>query len=329
MISTENITLLVDIIKFSTAIDELKMSSCNITDFYWVLTLLSLKNLKYLDLSHNPIILTKSCEIEQKSKSLENDSLQYLSLFNCGLSAQCTHKVIKQLNSFSSLQYLNLNSNTIDVCPVVVNDIATLVSNNPQMSDFSLPSCSLSNDMMRCIFDGIKCVKSLRHIDFSTNQVNDSLADDLAALKASSDDLVELRFSEMVLTHGGFTQLGNSILIVRGLNNISITGVHLTDTNTCNLITVITNNKQLQVLDISDCVIPELKKHTVFIAMIDVTSLKSLKLNNIVISDTIEDTVLAVLANNANLNYLEIIGCKMNTARLNAVSNFDKLKVVL
>ena len=330
LISTENVTVLVDIIKYSTAIDELKMSSCNITDIYWILTLLSLKNLKYLDLSHNPVILTRSCEVEQRSKSLENDTLQYLSLFNCGLSAQCTRKVIKQLRSFSSLQCLNLGLNTVDVYPAVVNDITTIVSSNQQMSNFSLPSCLLSNDMMTCILDSIKGVKSLRHIDFSTNQVNDSLADDVAALKASCDYLVELKFSEMVLTHVGFTQLGNSILIIHGLNNISITGVQFIDTNTYNLITLITNNKQLQVLDISDCVIPELKKHTLFIAMIDVISLKSFKLNNIVISGTIEDQVLAVLANNVNLEYLEIIGCKMNTARLNVViSNFDKLKVLL
>ena len=327
LFSIENVALLVDLIKESAAVYELKMSSCNVTDFYWILTLLSLKELKYLDISHNSVSLAANCELDQKT--FENDTLQFLSLFNCALSSQCMHKVIMQLKCYSSLRYLNLNLNMIEVGPTVVDDITTVISNNHHINNFSLPSCSLPNKMMSCIFDGIKSVKSLRHIDFISNQVNDNLAGDLATLVASNDDIVELNFTELTLSDSGLKQLGNSILIMKGLTNIRINGAHFTDSDACNLATFITNNKLLQSLDLSDCVIPEVKKNIIFEAMVNLKCLKSLRLNNIAISDTVADIVFAVLANNCNLEYLEIHGCDMNTTKLNeAFSKYVNLNVV-
>ena len=327
LFSIENVALLVDLIKDSAAVDELKMSSCNVTDFYWILTLLSLKELKYLDISHNSVSLATNCELNQKT--FENDTLQFLSLFNCALSSQCMHKVITQLKCYSSLRYLNLNFNTIEVDPTVVGDITTVISNNHHINNFTLPSCSLPNKMMSCIFDGIKSVKSLRHIDFSSNQVNDNLVGDLAILVTTNVDIVELKFSELTLSNSGLKQLGNCILIIKGLTNIRINSAHFTDSDACNLATFITNNKLLQSLDLSDCVIPEVKKNIIFEAMVNLKCLKSLRLNNIAISDTVADIVLAVLANNCNLEYLEIHGCDMNTTKLNEVfSKYVNLNVV-
>ena len=65
----------------------------------------------------------------------------------------------KRNHTTETLQFtavFKLKLNTIEVDPTVVNGIATVISNNQQITDFSLPSCFLSNDMIRCIFDDIK-----------------------------------------------------------------------------------------------------------------------------------------------------------------------------
>ena len=324
LLTNENIAHLADLVKYSAAIEKLQMSNCNITNFYWILTFLDLKKLKHLDLSHNIVNFTTNCEYELHN--IDDENLQSLSLLNCALPSQWTHKVITQLKHFTSLQYLNLSLNTME--NEVVNDVAFIISKNKQIKHFSLPSCSFSNDMIRCIFDAIKRNEVLKLIDFNSNQVNDDLASDVEALTASTSTL--LQFFGLILGHSGFKQLGNGLLFMQGLNYISITGVHFGYTDACNLAVLIDNNKSLQSLDISSCVISEVGKLIIFKNMICLTSLKSLNLKNTVITDTVIDRLLDVIEKNTDLEYLEVTGCEINTAKLSEViSDFNKLKVVI
>ena len=327
--TTENTILLVDLIKH-TVIEELKSSNCNITNFSWVLTLLNLKELKYLDLSYNTVSVI-DYEKELQSHDLKNDCLHFFSLFNCNLTSWCTHKLITQLTNFKSLRHLNLNSNTLEIHPAVVDDIVTVISNNKHISYFSLPNCFLSNDMIQHIFDAIQRVKSLNHIDFGSNQINNQLASNVAAAISSNSGLVQLRFSELVLTHSGFSQLSKSMLIMKGLKNISITGVHFTYDDACNLVTLINNNQSVILFDISDCVMSDKGKNIIFQAIVKLTSLKSLNLKNIEISDMVEDNLWKVIENNKNLEYLEVTENKINLQKLSEVlsqSNLNRLKLV-
>ena len=62
--------------------------------------------------------------------------------------------------------------------------------------------------------------------------------------------------------------------------------------------------------------------------MINLTSLTLLNLKNIVLSGAVEDKVLDVIA---SLEYLEVTGCEMNTAKLTKVTgcgSVSNLKVI-
>ena len=118
---------------------------------------------------------------------------------------------------------------------------------------------------------------------------------------------------------------------MEGLNIISITGVCFTNTEAYHLATLINNNKSVKSFDISNCVMSDKAKNIIFDAMINLTSLTSLNLKNIVFSGAVEDKVLVVIANNTSLEYLEVTGCEMNTAKLSKVTvcgSFSNLKVV-
>ena len=306
-------------------LEKLEISRCNITDYFWISEFLCLKELTHLDLSHN-LFNSGAVYVEEKQYFMYNN-LQFLSFFNCKLSPDFTHGVIKKLKGFKSLHYLNLGLNTIEAHSTVVDDIATVICNNTQISDFSLPTCLLSSNMMRLLLSALKCTVSLKFLDFNINQVNDMLADDVGALMAHNHNLVQLKFSELVLTQDGFNHIVDSLQVIKGLKNISITGVVLTDKDAHHIATLIANNNSIQSLDISNCILSE--KKTIFIAMKHLVSLKSLNLQNIVITDDVEDELAAVIAKNINLKRLEMSGCKMNEAfsmkLSNILSNFKSV----
>ena len=290
---------------------------------------------QYINLSHNEIV---GNAIDALVSILHSDYLEHINLQNCGLKSAGSKNVIVALESIFTLQSVDLSLNEMAEDSSV--HVAGMIANNENIEVLCLPDCvhySAKSDflsptylylhMMRCIFDHIKGAKSLKCVEFGSSQVNDILANDVAAITARG--LVQVKFSELILTHNGFKQLTNGILIIEGLNDITITSVHFTYTESCHLATLITNNKSVKLFDISNCVMSDEGKNIIFKAMTNLTSLKFLCLNNIVISDTVEDKVLDVIANNTNLEYLEVTGCEMNTVKLNeAISTFNNLKVV-
>ena len=229
--------------------------------------------------------------------------------------------------------------------------VASLITNNATtIQNFSLTSCQMTNTQKVLI------VKSLHKLDIALLQylnIRDNLCSGvadfkiIASLKHSftktncrlTDNIViaamrnhkNLIISNLVINQNTLTEL--NVNLINGVShlrtkNISITGVHFTEGDVDNLATLINNNKLLQLFDISNCVMSEKGKNTIFEAMINLTSLKSLNLKNLVISDTLEDKVLVVIANNTSLEYLEVTGCEINTAKLREVtSSFNGLKV--
>ena len=304
------------------------------------------RKIQHINLSHNDIIgHTKDTVVSMLSSS---KCLKYINLQKCGLMYAGSRDIIMALANCKFLKSVDLSLNEMADCSV--DHVGTMIANNknieilylPDYNEFTssshvrtikssltLKNYSFSSELTECILDATETVKSLKHIKFSSNQVNDKIAGDVAALTAGNAGLVQLKFSDLILTNSGFKQLGWSTRIMKGLNNISITGVDFTNFESCYLATLISNNKELQSFDISNCVISEKGKNIVLKALINLECLKSLKLKNIIFKDTLEDKVLNVIANNINLQYLEITGCKMDTLKLmEVVDSFNGLKIV-
>ena len=336
---------IVSIIKHNNNLMHIEMAACNFNKNGIVKICKSIGSctkLQHINLSYNEIA-DQAIDAVVSMLSLCT-CLEYINLQKCGLTYTGSKDVTMALESISTLKYVDLSLN--EMAEDLAVHIGTVITNNTSFEILCLPDCkyasanssienkdlscySFSNYMVRCIFDSIKNVKSFRCVNFGSSQVNNDLASEVAALTASNRGLVQLKFSELILTHSGLKQLGSSILIIEGLNDISITGVHFTYADADNLATLIKNNKSLKSFDISDCVMSDKGKNVMFEAMINLTSLQSLILKNIVISGSVEDEVLGVIEKNTNLEYLEVTGCEMNTVKLNEViSSFNNLKVV-
>ena len=328
------------IIRDNTYLRHIEMAGCNF-DMNGIVkicnSLSSCTRLQNINLSHNKIT---AHAIDAMVSVLQSHWLECINLQNCGLTSAGSKNIIMALKVLNTLKSVDLSLN--EMVEDLAVHVAGMIANNKNIKVLCLPDCvtsasssiSLSpyyllSHLMKCILDHIKASKSLRHVEFGSSKVNDNLAKDVAAI--TSGGLVVVKFSELVLTNNGFKQLINSILIMEGLNNISITGVHFTNTESYHLATLINNNKSVKSFDISNCVMSDKPKNIVFDAMINLTSLTSLNLKNIVFSGAVEDKVLVVIANNTSLEYLEVTGCEMNTAKLSKVtacSSFSNLKVV-
>ena len=326
------------ILRCNTKLMHIEMAGCNL-DINGIIIIcrsfLSCTRLQNINFSHNKII---GDAIDAVVSALYNHNLEGVNLQNCGLTSVSSKNIIMALENITTLKSVDLSFNEMAEDSAV--HVAGMISNNKNIEVLCLPDCvtSASSNInlspvyllshhMKCIFDHIKDSKSLRHVEFGSSKVNDILAEDVAA--TTSRGLVVVKFSELILTNSGFKQLTNSILIMEGLNSISITGVHFTNTESYHLATLINNNKSVKSFDISNCVMSDKAKNIIFDAMINLTSLKSLNLKNIVISDTLEEKVLIMITNNINMEYLEVTGCEINIAKLLEVtSSFNYLKVV-
>ena len=322
------------IIRDNTNLRHIEMAGCNFDIDGLIKICKSIRcsctTLQNINLSHNKIT---GGAIYAVVSVLNNYYLEFINLQNCGLTSASSKNIIMALENLNTLKSVDLSLNRMAEDSAV--HVAGMIANNKNIEVLCLPICInlspaylLSWHTVKCIFDHIKGSKSLRHVEFGC-KVYDLFAKDVAAI--TSGGLAVVKFSELVLTNSGFKQLLNSILIMEGLNSISITGVYFTNIESCHLATLINNNKSVKSFDISDCVMSDKAKNIIFDAMINLTSLTSLNLKNIVFSGAVEDKVLVVIANNTSLECLEVTGCELNTAKLSKVtvcSNFSNLKVV-
>ena len=331
-----------DIIRNNKYLVQIEMAACNFDKVGIVQICQSIglcSRFQHINFSCNKKI---SCTVGAVVSMLsESKNMEYINLQCCGLTCAGSRDVMMALAVLSSLKFVDLSLNEMTEDSVV--HVAEMITKNKYMEvlclpDFKfttvsgsikLPSYSLTNYMVIQFLWAIRDSRSFKRVEFGCIQINDDLASEVAALIARNIGLIQLKFSELILTNSGFRQLGNSILIMEGLNSISITGVHFTYSESCHLATLINNNKSVKSFDISNSVISDKAKNIIFEAMINLTSLMSLNLKNIVISDTLEDKVLVVITNNTSLEYLEVTGCEINIAKLREVtSSFNYLKVV-
>ena len=325
-------------VRDNTSLRHIEMAGCNF-DMNGVIriceSICSRTTLQNINLSHNKIT---GHAIDAVVSILHGNYLECINLQNCKLKSASSRNIIMALENNTNLKSVDLSLNEMAEDSAV--HVAGMITNNKNIEVLCLPNCVtsvnlstayLSRHMVKCIFDHIKGSKSLRRVEFGSSKVNDILAKEVAAITSIYRGLMVVKFSELILTNSGFKQLTDSILIMEGLNSISITGVHFTNTESYHLATLINNNKSVKSFDISDCVMSDKAKNIIFDAMINLTSLTSLNLENIVLSGAVEDKVLVVIANNTSLKYLKITGCEMNTTKLNKVTvcgSFSNLKVI-
>ena len=246
----------------------------------------------------NQLLSIFSCKLE----------LQWLELYKCQLQTNHIKQIFNILKQMKYLQHVDLRENFMSSDPI--NELAAMIKNSKQIQTLYLPECTLKDQDLRIIIQAMHSISSLEYVDFSTNKVDNELANDIAILCANNTNLKKLKFTEIKLDHNGYNFLKRSLVYFYGIKQFSITDCNFNDQDEENIAIALNNNKYIQKLDLSNCKM--LYSVNIFKKLAATSLLQCLVLNNITIIDQMEDELIAIINNNSNLKHLEMAGCNMS-----------------
>ena len=170
--------LMISIITNNPGLSQFTLCRCEISESALVRILHSiaefLRNLLYINLSHiecsckvvNHIITVISCNIK----------LKHINLFNCQLLTVDVRSIIQTAKNLTTLEYFDLSCN--QATGYLANDITTLVANNKNIKEMSLPNYTIliSNNSHEVVL----------------NTVTDILVNDIATIIATNKSITKL-----------------------------------------------------------------------------------------------------------------------------------------
>ena len=233
--------------------------------------------------------------------------LTLLDLSNCQLQSKETMKILVVLKLMKCLLHVDLSANymTSDAA----KGIAELIVNNKNIQTLSLPNCDLNQNNLKIIIKAMKNASYLQYIDLSTNKIDNELASDVATFCAHNNKLQQLKFTELKLDQSGFDDLKDCLLRIHGIKYFNLNNCSFTDQDAIVVTHAIRNNSEIQELDLSNCTVP----HGLCILkqLKAISLLQCLKLNNVTITDQMENETIMLIDNFSCLNHLEMAGCNL------------------
>ena len=301
----------------SSGLEQLTLSNCKITGeelSYWK-GISDMSKLKYLNLSKNPISILGAELIQNMITKARQ--LQYLNLSSCSIQPEKLDQIIIQLKDINSLQYLNINDSKLS--DESASKLIAVVIKNARIQQFHFSNCNLKGSQVTDLFNVFKhrtCVKS---IDISLNETSSGFTKDLIEVVTRNHFATWIMLSKLELNQQELQILSKTLPLMMKLEHLSITGGRFSHIDACNFATLINNNKCLKFLKISDCVLSDNEKLKIFMAMKNITSLTHLVLNNIAITNQVQNDISTVIAKNTELQHIELTGC-LNIAFIRSIS---------
>ena len=230
---------------------------------------------------------------------------------NCLLQPTEVKNIFNVLKQMKCLQHVNLSENTMK--GDAIDEIAAMIKNNEHIQSLSLPNCVLDQKDLRIIIQAMQTVSSLQYVDFSNNILDNELASDIALLITKNCKLKELKFSKLELNQGGFRQLNNCLIKIKGLQAFNIFNCSFAGQNAVKLKAVINNNLKIQEIYLSNCIIPadissSLLSHA--------TELKWLNLSDCLLKSNEIKMILILLK---QMKYIQHVDLSENIMESNAV----------
>ena len=266
------------------------------------------KNLKYLNLGHNTVLKKVVIEIASLLSGLT--SLEYFNILNCQVEPSGTKTIVSKLKELNTLQcvYLNLNTTTHDA----IDDLAEMITNNKSIQRLALPEYDEGFYRIEVILRALKTTSSLQFLKISSAQVFLDAAIELAAVLAKNANLEEVLIAHLELDSYTFMKISSNLCKIRELRHLAIILTTIDDENVDNMAEVISNNPNIEKLNLSGCKISLQGKLHIFYALFSVNELEYFSINNIDISGQLESNLTRILSKNVKMKCLEMGSCASN-----------------
>ena len=181
------------IIRNNIKLEHLEMAQCNIgINMLNILTPLC-SNLLHINFDNNKSLHNTGTKIANLISN--NVKLKYINLCSCQLVPEDICDIAKALQTLSSLQHIDLSLNTITMTDEMSVDMAAIVTNNKKLEKIYFPTAKLNFKSIKIIIKAMSQVTSLTHVDLNINQVDESVATDVANL-VNNTKMIEMRFSK-------------------------------------------------------------------------------------------------------------------------------------
>ena len=244
-----------------------------------------------------------------------NINLRSLNLSSCNFFMISIKKILNVLKHMKHLQYINLSANTMTDDDT--NEIAAVIANKKYLQELYLPDCILEEANLRIIFYAMQTVSSLEYVDFSTNEINNELAIDVALLFANNNKL-KLKFFGLTMEQSGFHHVKNYLVKFTGLNSFTITDCKFTKQDAVKIMTVI-KNSEIEVLNLSNCNIPSDHLSSILSCS---SELKWLDLSNCQLHSKTIKRIINILKQMIHMEYVDLSN---NIMRSNTISQVETM----
>ena len=300
-----------------STICELIISNCKMTGHKVIAVTDSigmLYQLENLELTNNSainpfidsLLILLSCSSE----------LKQMTLCNCQLRPNEIKQLLMVLKYMRHLECVDLSGNAMT--DDSVSDMEAMIINNKHLQKLCLPNCNcvLNQNSLRTIIQALQTASSLHYVDFGTNEVDNELASDVALSITNNSKLKYLKISKLTLNQSGFDYLKNYLVKLEGLKFISIPDCNIFRQDGAKLVTAMTNNQNIQDLDLSNCII--YIDQLVSILSCN-TELQCLHLSNCFLETNKIYQVCSVLKRMKYLRHVDLSGNFMKSDALNEV----------
>ena len=261
-----------------------------------------------------------------------NVQLQCFSITNGNLCTANATKILKALQTISSLKELTLTSNNINV--EAANDIAAVVSHNSKLQKFNLDDNNLQTMGIKIIAKSLQNISTLTNLNVSKNNVTKEASEDIAATLFCNSQLRELNISENKFQTTGAITITKALQSNFILKKLCISNNNITEEAADYITAAIYSSTQLQEFDISKNHLESTGAIKIAKAFQNISTLRKLYISSNHITDKAAVDIAAAIYYNTQLqefdvsmNYLQSAGTIMIAKALQNISTLTKFYI--
>jgi len=235
-----------------------------------------------------------------------NRNLHVLNLSGNIFKARGIRVVTKAMEKISMLQELHMNESNIT--EEVVNNIATVVSQNNKLRVLCLNGNSLYSRGAINIAKGLLNINTLQNLEIGNNNITKEAADNLAAILSHNPSLEVLNLNENNLQAEGVIRICKALQNICTLRRLGLSNNSATREAANDIAQVILHNVKLQVLNLNGNLLHTSGVIIVAEALKKVSDIEMLYIADNDITEKGADDLAAVLSHNINIQVLNLNG---------------------
>ena len=308
-----------DALKRNIALEQLNFCTCFVGNAAMIIcdAINQHSSLTHLNMSLN---VTDNNVAKCLARVLNNNTdIVHLDFGQCCLLESGFVKLLDGLANVTTLQYLNLEGNNIS--KALTSKIASLVSNNSTLKHINLCNCNLPKVEGQNIVQAIGKLHLVEYLNMSGNEISNWTCIYLKEALSNNDKIRYLDFSRCKIQGKGTYNILISLKPFSCLKSLNFTSCYFNDTSASELLPkVITQNKSLQHLNLTDCNLQGEGLIAIAKALQVIAMVKHLSLNSNHITNVASLEVASALNKNSKLQFLALSDCGLQETGLINIS---------